>query len=132
MYFSDIMTYLDSKFPEILINPVTPYIRSFITLINEQLYNALTSIFLNSKSFYFSLVLLATFKAYHDFDFELGTSWKSWFLNNEMTTSLTTRFNVSFGLEMFLQIAYLVLAVKNPNNKYLWLLVNANFVQGFL
>lgn len=132
MYYSNIMSFLDSKFPEILVNPITPYFRSAFTFVVGQLYAALTSIFLNSKSFYFSLVLLASFKSYHDHEFDLAKNWKSWFLNDEMSTSFTSRFNVSFGLEMFSQIAYLVLAVKNPNNKYLWLLVNLNFIQGYL
>lgn len=114
------------------ISKFLPILKSLILTGNDHLYSALTAIFLSSKSFYFSLILLATIKSYHDYDFEFGRKWQSWFLNDEVSTSFTSRFNVSFGFEMFSQIAYLVLAVKNPSNKYLWLLVNANFIQGFL
>lgn len=132
MYFESFLPYVDQYFPEVLTNPVTPYFRNGLLYVNSQLYEALTCIFLNSKKFYFTLILLATFKAYQDFNFDLSTSWKKWFLNDELSVSYDTRFNVTFGLEIFEQLAYLVLAVKNPGNKFLWFLVNMNFWNAFL
>jgi hypothetical protein len=108
------------------------YIRQGIQMINGFVYNGFATVFLDSKKFYYSLILLATFKSYQDHKFQMLTDWRTWFLNDESTTTYCSRFNVSFGLEMFEQIAYLILAIKNPTNKYLWLLVNANFVLGFL
>lgn len=71
MYFESFLPYVDQYFPEVLTNPVTPYFRNGLLYVNSQLYEALTCIFLNSKKFYFTLILLATFKAYQDFNFDL-------------------------------------------------------------
>lgn len=132
IYFDSILSVIDQYFPTILANPITPYFRQVCLWLNGKFYNILTAVFLNSKKYYFSLILLAAFQAYSDHDFDVTTKFQDWFLNADSSTNLKTRFVYTYGFEMASHLAFLVLAVKNPTNKWLWLLVNTNFVQGFL
>merc|ERR1712174_174712 len=127
IYFDSLLAIIDQYYPAILTNPVTPHLRSLCLWLNGKFYNILTAVFLNSKKYYFSLILLAAFQAYSDHDFDVTTKFQDWFLNSDGTTGLKTRFVYTYGFEMASHLAFLVLAVKNPTNRWLWLLVNANF-----
>lgn len=130
IYAEQMQPYFDMLVP--IANPVTPVIKQYFSIAHGYAYDIMCLVFRSSMKFYFYMLILAFFKSYHDFEFDFGTSWQEWFMNNEGSTSLNTRFLVSFGSELFLQSSFFILAARNPTNMYLWIIFNSRLVQNYL
>lgn len=130
LYAESMMPYFDKLMP--FENPVTPIVKHYFLTTHSYAYDALCAVYRNTSKFYFYLLVLAFFKAYQDFDFDLDINWKSWFMNTEDTTSPQTRFLVNFCSELFIQTSFLVLATRNPTTMYLWIIFNTRFVLSWL
>lgn len=130
IYYEQMLPYFDMLVP--IANPVTPLVKHYFGMAHGFAYDVLCMVFRSSMKFYFYMLVLAFFKSYHDFEFDFATSWQTWFMNTEGSTSLSTRFLVSFGSELFLQTSFFVLAARNPTNMYLWVIFNTRLVQNYL
>jgi len=132
-----VVLYMDKIYPQMtklcpIDNPITPILGKYFLLAHSYVYDGICMVFRSTSKFYFNILLLALFKSYDDFDFDFDLDWKTWFMNPIDTTSMNTRFLCTFGSEMFLQTSFFVLAARNPNNIYLWIIFNSRFVQNYL